>query len=297
MVLAEDQDRITRDLEDSAAIYKRLSFHDVELFTLAGGRVDELKIGFRGGMDALELRKLGEKVRRGQRGNLCPAAGCRAGSATATTSSASSERGQVDAGRRRINPEQAAIVRPDHRGICRRPQPAAIAHDLNGEGIRSPRGGEWRASAIIGNRRARSASCTTRSTSAASSTAGSPAGAIRTRATACGARPRPSDREIYELPELRIVSDDLWQAGGEAIERAGQQPLVRRRRPQRLLSGLVKCGQCGGAFTVFANDRCAARGPRGRDLREQGGDRDRPSSSAASSPVCRASCCRPRPCR
>jgi site-specific DNA recombinase len=68
-------------------------------------------------------------------------------------------------------------------------------------------------------------------------------------------------RETYDMPELRIVSDDLWQSVQDAIARRSNQPLVRRQRPPRLLSGLVECGLCGGAFTVFANDRmCCSRG-------------------------------------
>jgi site-specific DNA recombinase len=187
VVLAEDQDRITRDLEDSAAIYKRLTFADVELWTLSGGRVDELKIGFKGTMDALELRKIGEKVRRGQRGNL--SRGRVPGGLTYgyDVVRVFDERGRVDAGRRRINPDQAAIVVRIFEEVAAGRSPRAIAHDLNAEGsgrLGAASGGPRRSSATA---RARWVSCTTRSTSAASSTDASPAGAIRRLATACGA--------------------------------------------------------------------------------------------------------------
>jgi DNA invertase Pin-like site-specific DNA recombinase len=255
LVLAEDQDRITRDLEDSAAIFKRLSFHDVELFTLANGRVDWLQIGFKGTMDQTELKKLGEKVRRGQRGNLSrgrvPGGLCYGYDIVR----AFDDRGRVDAGRRRINPDQAAIVRRIMEEYAAGRSPRQIARDLNAEGIKSPRGGEWRASAIIGSR-SRQVGILHNPIYTGRFVYGRVAGRRHPdtrnrvwRATGDG------DREVYEIPELRIVSDDLWQSVQAARESRAAQPLTKRRRPRRLLSGLVKCGRCGGNFTNFANDR------------------------------------------
>jgi site-specific DNA recombinase len=69
-VIAEALDRISRDQEDVAAIYKRLRHHDILIFTLAEGRVDELHIGLKGTMNALFLKDLASKIRRGQRGRI-----------------------------------------------------------------------------------------------------------------------------------------------------------------------------------------------------------------------------------
>lgn len=68
------------------------------------------------------------------------------------------------------------------------------------------------------------------------------------------------------VPELRIVSDALW----EAVKRQ-QQALAERfalvkeaaqsrsaqglRRPAYLLSGLLECGACGGTYAVVVGDR------------------------------------------
>jgi site-specific DNA recombinase len=149
VVLAEDQDRITRDLEDSAAIYKRLTFADVELWTLSGGRVDELKIGFRGTMDALELRKIGEKVRRGQRGNL--SRGRVPGGLTYgyDVVRGFDDRGRVDAGRRRINPDQAAVVVRIFEAVAAAARPgrsrtSSTPRDQVGQGRRMARLGDRR---------------------------------------------------------------------------------------------------------------------------------------------------------
>jgi site-specific DNA recombinase len=45
IVVSEALDRISRDQEDIAAIYKRLRHYDISVITLAEGKVDELHIG------------------------------------------------------------------------------------------------------------------------------------------------------------------------------------------------------------------------------------------------------------
>ena len=53
VVLAEALDRISRDQEDIAAIYKRLAHADVKIVTLTEGEVNELHVGLKGTMNAL----------------------------------------------------------------------------------------------------------------------------------------------------------------------------------------------------------------------------------------------------
>ena len=88
------------------------------------------------------------------------------------------------------------------------------------------------------------------------------------------ARPNPKDLwEVVDVPKLQIVDDDLWESvklrqrelsfnirrddGGNALNR------VHRRK--FLLSGLLKCGCCGGGFTIVAQDRygCATHRSKG----------------------------------
>ena len=70
IVIAEALDRLSRDQEDIARIYKRLSFAQVTLVTLAEGEINELHIGLKGTMNALFLKDLASKTRRGQRGRV-----------------------------------------------------------------------------------------------------------------------------------------------------------------------------------------------------------------------------------
>src|SRR5262249_31370348 len=53
-----------------------------------------------------------------------------------------------------------------------------------------------------------------------------------------------------EAPELRIISNELWNEAQRMRRRYRDQPAQNCRRPKRLLSGLLRCGQCGGAFTI-----------------------------------------------
>lgn len=63
-----------------------------------------------------------------------------------------------------------------------------------------------------------------------------------------------SDHVVTERPDLRIVDDDLWTAVQARIEKQKvlHTPKSRGRgRPARyLLSGLARCGCCGGAMLV-----------------------------------------------
>src|ERR1700752_4131017 len=77
VVLAEALDRLSRDQEDVAALFKRLRFAGIRLLTLAEGEINELRVGLKGTMNALFLKDLADKTRRGLRGRI--AAGKSAG--------------------------------------------------------------------------------------------------------------------------------------------------------------------------------------------------------------------------
>ena len=70
VVLAEALDRLCRDQEDIAALYKRLRFAGVQIVTLSEGEICELHIGLKGTMSALYLKDLADKTRRGLRGRV-----------------------------------------------------------------------------------------------------------------------------------------------------------------------------------------------------------------------------------
>ena len=62
VVLAEAMDRLSRDQEDMAGIYKRMTFSDIKIITLSEGEVSPLHVGLKGTMNALFLKDLADKV-------------------------------------------------------------------------------------------------------------------------------------------------------------------------------------------------------------------------------------------
>ena len=61
LVYAEALDRISRDQEDVAGVYKRLRFADVRIITLAEGEISELHVGLKGTMNALFVDRPGQQ--------------------------------------------------------------------------------------------------------------------------------------------------------------------------------------------------------------------------------------------
>ena len=70
ILIAEALDRISRSQSDTALIFERLSHLGVKIVTLSEGEVSELHVGLKGTMNALFLKDLAAKVRRGQRGRV-----------------------------------------------------------------------------------------------------------------------------------------------------------------------------------------------------------------------------------
>src|ERR671914_3051828 len=109
VVLAESLDRFSRDQEDTAGLFKRLTFAGVNVVTLAEGDITHLHIGFKGTMNALFLKDLAAKTHRGLRGRIedgKSAGGLCYGYRVVKTLSG----GNVTTGEREIEPAEAAVV-------------------------------------------------------------------------------------------------------------------------------------------------------------------------------------------
>ena len=260
-ILAEALDRLSRDQEDIAFIFKRLAFAGVKILTVADGEISELHIGLKGTMNALFLKDLAAKVRRGMRGRAIAgfAPGGRSyGYDVVRTLRAD---GEVERGRRSINEAEASVIRRIFKNYAGGLSPRAIAGALNAEKVPAPRGGHWNASTIVGNR-------------------GRAHGILlnelyRGRIVFNRVRMEKdpdSGKRVSRLnpqtewvttaaPDLRIVDDVLWD-GAQARRRSYTAvDLPRRRRPKHLFSGLTRCGVCGAAYTVHSDGKlaCTAR--------------------------------------
>ena len=265
LVVAEALDRVSRDQEDVAGIYKRLNYADVALMTLAEGEISELHIGLKGTMNALFLKDLAQKTRRGQRGRVeagCSAGGNSYGYLVVRRLLAD---GSAATGERQIDPGEAAIVCRIFEEYVRGLTPRRIATGLNTEGIPSPRGGEWNASTINGSRQRRNGILNNelyvgRIVWNRQRFVKDPDTGKRL------SRLNPEHEWILaDAPDLRIIDDDLWAQAQALKARFASQAGNKRQTKKRLLSGLIKCGCCGGGMTIARRDRyyCSARREKG----------------------------------
>jgi DNA invertase Pin-like site-specific DNA recombinase len=110
VMLAEALDRFSRDQEDTAGLFKRLTFASVGIVTLAEGDITVLHIGLKGTMNAMFLKELADKTRRGLRGRVelgKSGGGLTFGYRIVRTF----KDGVVSTGEREIVPEEADIIR------------------------------------------------------------------------------------------------------------------------------------------------------------------------------------------
>ena len=152
VVVAEALDRLSRDQEDVAGIFKRLRFLGIAIHTLAEGEITELHVGLKGTMNALYLKDLAQKTRRGLEGRVRAgrsAGGLCYGYRVAKRTGADGERVR---GHREIDAAEAAIVRRIFAEFAAGTSPRTIAKRLNAEGVPGPRGKAWRDTAIRGHR-------------------------------------------------------------------------------------------------------------------------------------------------
>ena len=265
LVYAEALDRISRDQEDIAAIYKRLAHGDVKIVTLSEGEINELHVGLKGTMNALFLRDLAVKTRRGQRGRVEAGkipGGNSYGYAIVRRLLAD---GSVTTGEREIEPEQAATVRRIFQMYADGMAPRKIAATLNAEGLPSPRGGFWNASTINGSRQRRNGILnnelyTGTITYNRQRFVKDPETGKRT------SRLNPEHEWVKtDVPALRIIDDETWNKVQAIKSRYSSRAGNKRQTTRRLLTGLIKCGCCGGSMTIVNRNRyyCSAKRERG----------------------------------
>uniref|UniRef100_UPI002889EC7E recombinase family protein n=1 Tax=Sphingobium sp. WCS2017Hpa-17 TaxID=3073638 RepID=UPI002889EC7E len=268
VILAEALDRVSRDQADVATMFKHFKFCGVKLITLSEGEISELHVGLKGTMNALFLKDLALKTHRGQRGRV------EKGKASGNVSYGYDVVKKFDAagdavrGERMINETEASIVRRIFSEFANGRSPRAIAVGLNRDGIPGPTGKTWSNQTIRGH-------------------ADRQAGILRNelyagimvwnrkhhvKNPATGKRlPRMNPESEWiriEVPELRIIDEDLWNAVRSQMAEVRRQfrpdidgtPVPKSkfrtfRRPRYLLSGLIECGVCGRQMAIIVEDR------------------------------------------
>ena len=267
VVVAEALDRLSRDQEDIAALFKRPQFAGIRLVTLGEGEIGVLHIGLKGTMNALFLKDLADKTRRGLRGRVeagKSGGGNAYGYDVVRGYGANAEPVRGD---RKVNAAEAAIVRDIFTRYAAGVAPRKIAFDLNARRVPAPRRGAWSASTLNGNR-ARGTGVLNNEMyigrlvwNRLSYVKDPETGKRRSRPNA--------DNAVIaiEAPELAIVPQELWravkarQAGLDEKTAAKKNtnpsadapiPFWSKKRPRYLFSGLMRCGVCGGGFSKIS---------------------------------------------
>ena len=272
MVLAEALDRISRDQADVATLFKHLKFAGVPIVTLAEGEISELHVGLKGTMNALFLKDLAAKTHRGIRGRVedgKSGGGLCYGYKVVKQLDA---RGDPIRGDREIDEAEAAIVRRILRDYAEGISPRVIAKTLNEEGVSGPEGRLWndttihghakRGTGILNNELYIGRLIWNRLRYLKDPSTGKRVSRLNPE----------SEWIVKDVPELRIVDDELWQAvkARQAVTSAKyanvaegirkhhkKNRLNGTHRPKTLLSGLIFCGCCGGPFSIRGSDRFA----------------------------------------
>ncbi|WP_316193876.1 recombinase family protein [Bradyrhizobium sp. SZCCHNRI1029] len=269
VVLGEALDRISRDQADVATLFKHLRFAGVSIVTLAEGEISELHVGLKGTMNALFLKDLALKTHRGLRGRVEKG---KAGGGLCygyNVMKGLDANGEPIRGDREIIVEEARIVRRIFRAFAAGKSPKAIAVELNKDGIPGPLGRAWGDTSIRGH--------VSRGTGILNNElyggvlvwnrqrfVKDPATGKRV------SRPNPESQWIrIEVPHLKIVDDELWQAARARQQQIsalfGPNPANTREgrakrlhlanRPVSLLSGLLTCGCCRGKIGILTPNR------------------------------------------
>jgi site-specific DNA recombinase len=267
VVLAEAMDRLSRDQEDIAGFFKRMAFAGVRIVTLSEGDVTHLHVGLKGTMNALFLKDLADKTRRGLRGRIEDGKSGGGLCFGYDVVKQFAPNGEPIRGDRTINLAEAAIVRRIFDDYIAGKSSRAIAWELNKEGVPGPQGSAWGPTTIHGNPKR--------------------GVGILNNQLYVGrlvwnrlrylkdpdtgkrvSRLNPeTDWVVQDVPDLRIIDQEVWDAAKArqktlalTLAEPGENALTERRRPKHLLAGLVKCGRCGGGYTMISKELlgCAA---------------------------------------
>src|SRR6266702_1096041 len=248
VVVVEALDRLSRDMEDLAGIHKRLSFLGIEIRAVHEGVVNTVLVGLRGLVGQLYREDNAHKVRRGLAGRV--GQGLNAGGRAY---------GYVpvlgDKGKRVIVEAEAEIVRRIFDEYVAGRTPREIAYDLNHERVSPPRGRSWNASTINGNMQRGTGII--QNELYAGRLVWNKVRMVKDPDTGKRlSRPNPkNDWQTADVPGLRIVSQELFDAAQSRKQARGHTHPNQQRRPRRMLSGLLRCGACGAGMSTNGHDK------------------------------------------
>jgi DNA invertase Pin-like site-specific DNA recombinase len=275
VLLVDDSSRVSRDLADAVRFLQQLKFFGVRVLYLSQG-IDsaspqaETLAAVHGLVDGLYLREMATKIKRGLRGQLergFATGGITFGYRTIPipdpTGKALNGYPLLIGKRVEVVPEEAAIVVQIFELYANGYGIGRIVERLNRDGVLGWRGRPWRAGAVkrlLVNEKYRGLLIWGKKTFERRP---------GTRQYVERQRPR-KEWHTLERPDLQIVSNDLWQqVQARRAEVHNELPvstgrtLMRGRNAalhsQKLFTGFLTCGVCGGAIATTSGGHGSPR--------------------------------------
>jgi site-specific DNA recombinase len=270
VVLVDDSSRIARDLADALRTMQTLKFRGVRVIYISQGidsasdQADAL-VTMHGLVDQLYLKEMAKKIRRGLAGQL--ERGYVTGSKTYAYRTVGVSSGKTDVnghpellGKRRvICEEEAKVVSQIFQWTANGIGVFTIIQRLKAS-VSGPFGRTWTQGTI--RRILRNEVYTGKLLWGRVTYERQPG----TNKMVRREQPR-SEWKVFDAPDLRIISDELWEKVQErqrSIRAALKGNLARGRlsdfQSRYLMSGFLRCGTCGGACAIVSGGKAA--GPR-----------------------------------
>lgn len=251
ILITEHTDRVSRDIADLAHVHKVLRFRGIEMHCVNGGLMDTVQIGMYGVVGQMQREEGARKVKRGMMGVV--RSGRNAGGKAYGYRPIAGKAGELE-----IVEEEASIIRRIFDMYAAGISPRTIAAILNREAVPAPRGSQWNASTINGSHQRNNGIL--RNSIYAGKVMWNRVHMVKDPATGKRlSRANEQDQiETIDAPHLRIVADDLFETV-QGRKAATAKMAQKAPRSRRLLSGLLRCGACGGGMVMIGPDR---NGPR-----------------------------------
>jgi site-specific DNA recombinase len=263
VIVVESSDRLSRDQEDLAHIFKRMTHYRVIILTVNEGKMTDIHVGVRGIVNSFAIKDLASKIKRGQNGLV--AEGKVPGTVTygykRVIEKLPNGLTRFKPGARVIDPEQAAIVIRIFREYADGKSPRDIAAGLTRDRIPAPSGSKvWNHQSLMSGGGKKRGGILGNPLYTGVLTWNQHATVKDPDTGSATKRARPeSEHIVVQVPELRIVDQDLFDRvqairNSRAAFKFGPAGVVMRRpgivRGQHVLSGLLKCGVCNGQMIV-----------------------------------------------
>ena len=260
IILAESLDRLSRDIEDIAHIYKLCHFHQVKIRTVLEGNIQEINIGFNGVMSSLFLKQLRERIRRGGAGNV------RVGKSSGSMAYGYRVRqlndvGVHEPGLREIHPEEAEVVRWIYQNYVDGISISDIVKELNKSAIPAKFGRQWNISTIRGHYERKSGILL--NPIYAGYLVYNRVQYVRHPLTGKRhPRPQPENEWVWsKVPELQIVDEAIWNMAqarrSKTAHRLTNSASIQKTTRFRFQ---LTCAECGKSILSAGTDRYRCSG-------------------------------------